>query len=120
MIREIVELVKSKGFKARTVSTSYTFNSYTSNKNLPFINDQCVSSLLNEISKWLREEYKIYVTVSVEIYTLKCGYEIFKHLGDDSEPYISEYNDDTDLWDLEFEEALTQGILEALKLIKDD
>jgi hypothetical protein len=62
----------------------------------------------------------IYIFVNVEIYTLKCGYEIFQHSKDDSEPIIITYKDNSDEWDLEYNQALSIALMEACKLIKTD
>ena len=70
------------------------------------------------LQKWFREKYKIYVTVTINILTAKCDYEIFQYNdGNEIEPVIVGKTN-TDDWDLEFEEALEEGLQEVLKLIK--
>ena len=122
---ETAKLAKEKGFDEECyftydkISKEYCiFESEYSETNSEinkYIYSAPTQSLLQ---KWLREKHKIWVSVSVEIFTLKHSYDVFKHEEDDYGPILITYKTSSDEWDLTYEEALEYGLQQALKLIQ--
>lgn len=123
---ETLQLAKEKGFKPKTVSTSWTFKSLLGEGKLAIgalVNLQCQSNLLSEIQKWLRDEHKI----DIQILRNKPGYdeyfvEIYKT--DDSSKYdflILKEDDGVYIkWFPKYEEAQEQALYKALMLIENE
>lgn len=124
-LKEVAILAKELGFKPKTLSTGVTFEKFTRvDKGLP-INDTCYYLLLCEIQLWLNETWnclieiifqrskkytnnKIVYFVTIDFY----GKEFEKELTNEAD-FSSGVCDST-------KDALTTGILEGLKLIKNE
>lgn len=99
------EMAKEKGYKDIYFKV---------NNGEPIITEPTQSLL----QKWLREKHKIYVTVNTEIHTLKHGYEVFVYRGEDLEPIILGYTENSDEWDFDtYEDALESALRLALQQI---
>lgn len=116
-LKEIAILAKELGFKTRTLSTGVTFEKFTRvDKGLP-INDTCYYLLLCEIQLWLIVDHKL-VTTSLlrSVDYMNSNTLEFKTRVQDismSNLFSSIGRYDT------YQDALSDGILEALKLIKN-
>ena len=105
---KIAKLAEEKGFKTKTVTTKVTNDYLLGGKNV-MITEMCIYLWMCELQKWLREVHNIHITVT-SISQESWQYHIQKpkdKLGDN-------YNEDYE----NYEEALEDGLQEALKLIK--
>ena len=117
-LKEVAVLAEELGFKPRTLSTGVTFEKFTRvDKGLP-LNDMCYYLLLCEIQFWLTETYDIYVEYHADFnkFAVFAGYKIslYNQYGADK------LNDGFYNHFLNCETALATGILESLKLIKNE
>jgi len=110
-LKEIAILAKELGFNPRTLTTGVTFEKFTRvDKGLP-LNDTCYYLLLCEIQLWLLEERDVLMELN-STFSKMYGYIVYK--GTSSYPF-------TNAQDLKnYKDALTEGILESLKLIKNE
>jgi hypothetical protein len=114
-MKEIVNLARHINFKAKTLSTQWTFNAYLGKKDKFLVNDECELHLLSEIQKFIRDNFNIVLIVYPKIQypdniiTNEYYFEIYKD-GKLLEQYDGVY------WG--YEESLKQGLINALKLIK--
>jgi len=110
-LKEIAILAKELGFKPRTLSTGVTFEKFTRvDKGLP-VNDTCYYLLLCEIQLWLLVEKEILVELS-STFSRMYGYIVYKG----ASPYPSTNAQDY----VDYKDVLATGILESLKLIKNE
>lgn len=124
-LREIAILAKELGFKAKTFTTIVTFDTLTGIKvkKLP-INDTCYYLLLCEIQLWLQKNHN----TDVQITIAKAGYkeyrvEIYKQSENTNQYtyfFIKEESGVYIKYFYFYEQALATGILEGLKLIKNE
>ena len=110
---KLADLARKKGFKAKTLSTSFTMNAVLGlNKSKTFlINDICLYLLLCEIQKWLLDKHYIHIYIITDWVTWECiisrpDQPNIQVKSDDNKPYFG--------WD---HQALEKGLQEALKLI---
>lgn len=92
------------------------------------VNSECYHLWLADLQKWLRDNYNIDIVISPERYSDGVNYLVQAQkfnlnnfeLSDDN--FIEDasfwYNDDGDYPN--YEDALEKGLLEGLKLIKDE
>lgn len=123
-LKEIAILAKELGFNPKTLSTGVTFEKFTRvDKGLP-VNDTCYYLLLCEIQLWLSDVQNLVIVYDPqEIPDSDGDYENLWH-----KFKISTYDGwrggrrDTIITDLfeEYQTALATGILESLKLIKNE
>lgn len=112
---ELAELAKEKGFVPHTFSTNWTNNFHLGiGKNI-LINEYCNYLLLEEINKWLRDNYEKFVEVQIETAVSK---QSFKWLifGLTNNIYWN-IQDSNGLKYVNYEDALLEGLLEAIKII---
>lgn len=109
-MKELVKLAQEKGFEPKTFSTKWTFETLLGIKKDFFVNEQCFSTLLAEIQKWLIEEYNIIVYVVPYINAPKFSFIIFKNFQD-----LNVESDEYSKWD----QALELGLIEAIILIPE-
>ena len=115
-MKELLLLAKSKGFQPRTFSTIWTFRGIAGENKEVGITKTCQSNLLNEIQKWLREEYKVEtvvhpVFVEKAASTVKYDWYILYDISKDA-------IEDDGLPSHTYELALEKALNEALKLTK--
>jgi len=110
-MKDLIILARDIGFKPKTITTQYTFDSYFNSKKIPFVTVMCNYILLYEIQTWLRNKYKIDIIVGSDI----LGYivyiwnrNIFKKLKLGNVNIFETY-----------EEALEFGVHEVLKYYKN-
>lgn len=124
-LKEIATLAKELGFKPNTLSTIVTLEQLEGSikKRLP-INDTCYYLLLCEVQLWLTDTHNLVIVYNPqEIPDSDGNYENLWH-----KFKISTYDGwrggrrDTIITDLfeEYQTALATGILEGLKLIKNE
>ena len=118
-LKEIAILAKELGFKPRTLSTGVTFTELTSHSKGVLINDTCYYLLLCEIQLWSNKTFGIHLTIDINMkdvwstrivkFTNLTEYNVVKQI---SRNFIEDEST--------FETALATGILESLKLIKNE
>jgi hypothetical protein len=124
-LKEIAILAKELGFKPRTLSTQLAFGEFDeSESSKVLINDTCYYLLLCEIQLWLSDVHNLIIVYDPqEIPDSDGNYENLWH-----KFKISTYDGwrggrrntvITDLFE-EYQTALATGILEGLKLIKNE
>lgn len=116
-IEEIAFLAKEKGFEAKTLSTKFTMNTYLGiNKSKTFlINETCDYLLLTEMQKWLREKHDKYISIIFgRVGEADCTFFVELYCWVEWKSYKVEVEDFNT-----YEEALSKGLLEAFKLIKN-
>ena len=148
-LKEIAILAKELGFKPKTLSTGVTFEKFIRvDKGLP-VNDTCYYLLLCEIQLWLGQTYDIHINIRRENYFQKSKYKYFHHdishkeltdvtkqeelfeniMDECSQDIPGNHLNDEKFSKCIFErnlafktypEVLATGILESLKLIKNE
>lgn len=103
MEKQLVELAVEKGFKAKTLTTIWTQNKYTT-QDKGLINKECIYLLLCEIQKWLREVHKLHIEIIPENQDYKTVWHpIVYHIMIPEETINCGFQDT-------YEEALESGI----------
>lgn len=128
-MKELLKLADACGFKPRTLSTKWTYDSIIGNKTIMksenpkklLINDVCESNLLNEINKWLREKHPEFSLHCVPNETDDYGWHSM--FFDDitirpQSSYPKEGWIESDYGS--YEESLEKGLVEILKLLKNN
>lgn len=108
-MEEICKLVAEKGFKAKTFSTGWTLDFYLDKGKDILITPTAEYILLCEIQKWIREEFKIDISIDGNFLDT-FYYELFYIEGK------SKY-ENASIPCKTYEEALKAGIKETLKTI---
>lgn len=80
--------------------------------------DYISAPLWQQVIDWFREKHQLYISINVEIFTLKHDFEIFIHTEGNSEPFVYQNESNSDNWSLTYEEAREQAILKAIELCK--
>jgi hypothetical protein len=127
-LKEIAILAKELGFKPKTISTIITFKElFEENNKVLLSNDMCYYLLLCEIQLWLNVNYLIFVSAlpfqDIESETMLCFYYTLVDYKEEKNNDIlcNENQLQASLDNYEtYLEALATGILEGLKLIKDE
>lgn len=118
-LKEIAILAKELGFKPCTMTTRFSFDELVGIKsNTSLVTDTCYYLLLCEIQLWLIIEYKKYITVSSDHACIiedsffpVFDFDLIRSLNTDLRPH--------NLYKT-YQDALATGILEGLKLIKNE
>lgn len=122
IVKRVAILANEKTFLCKTLSTKYTSDFLVYDSSSVGINNMCISLLLAEMSKFLREEKGLYV-IPIPTVTMDWTYKILKvwpinyELDECAMIEIPPYKDvcgfDYNSYDL----ALVAGLEEAFKLV---
>lgn len=111
-LKEIAILAKELGFKPCTMTTRFSFDELVGIKsNTSLVTDTCYYLLLCEIQLWLITTYVTHVQILP--YNKKFLISLLKEGQNGSNPNFKELFDT-------YPQALAEGILESLKLIKNE
>lgn len=114
-MKELCKLSEEKGFKCRTFSTRWTMDHYIERGKAKFmVNKECMIILLAEIQSWIRENYNVDI-VSLRSFSMSNSYHYYIVNNMDFDNAYQQVC----IANRTYEEALKEGLLEALKLIPD-
>jgi hypothetical protein len=76
----------------------------------------CTAPLYQQAFRWFRDKYGLYPNIMTSIESYLCGYEIW----DKNNEQSIDYSDNTDDWNMTYEEAELSCLRTLIKIVKDE
>lgn len=111
---ETAKLAKEKGFDINQLS-KYTSNGKIADRVFDFDN-YCEAPTQSLLQKWLRDVHQLLILIDVDTIFSEFIYSIWKISSDEEFELVKEDSN----YNLIYEDALEQALIEALKLINND